>query len=71
MLCEALVDPSSGSVVISSNGSLSVATYSCRAGYQLVGANSRSCRETGLWTGVPASCGEPAVYYTYNAVLEE
>ena len=34
----------------------SVATYSCNAGYDLIGANTRTCSASGDWSGSPPTC---------------
>ena len=34
----------------------SVAIYSCDDGYSLVGDASRTCLETGLWSGTAPTC---------------
>ena len=34
----------------------SVATYSCNAGYDLIGTNTRTCLESGDWSGSPPTC---------------
>ena len=32
------------------------ATYNCFSGYKVVGNKQRVCMNSGMWTGVPASC---------------
>jgi hypothetical protein len=61
--CGGLSNPSNGSVSLP-DGSFFGATarYRCDAGYRLAGPETRSCLETGAWSGVatlcePVSCG--------------
>ena len=55
--CEEVSAPSSGSLVISSNGTVSVVTYNCDEGYVLVGESTRSCTSSGQWTSDTPECG--------------
>ena len=34
----------------------SAATYSCNAGYDLIGTNTRTCSVSGDWSGSPPTC---------------
>ena len=52
LACPALNDPTDGSVLTSNgNDYQSVATFSCNTGYNQVGDPTRTCQETGAWTG--------------------
>ena len=54
--CGTLIDPDNGEVLVSSTTYTSVATYSCNTGYILEGENTRTCQESGLWSGSEPSC---------------
>ena len=49
VICDILTNPSSGKVDITSDGSLSTATYNCVTGYSLVGVSTRMCQTDGNW----------------------
>ena len=54
--CNPLSDPANGQV--STNGTTfgETATYSCNAGYNLVGNSTRTCQATGNWSGSEPTC---------------
>ena len=54
--CGALGDPANGEVSLSSTIFNSTATYSCNTGYTLTGDGTRTCLETGLWSGSEPMC---------------
>ena len=49
--------PSSGGVTVTTNGTVTVATYSCSVGYILNGESTRVCGIDGDWTFSQPSCG--------------
>lgn len=51
--CSQLPPPDNGAVMIA-NG---VATYSCNAGFALIGASTRQCQSGGVWSDTPPTCG--------------
>ena len=55
-VCLPLVSPANGNVVVSGLTLGSQATYSCVAGYELVGTAVRECQVDGIWTGSAPSC---------------
>ena len=55
--CDNLTDPSNGQVTHSSRTTLGqTATYSCNTGYNLVGDSTRTCQDTGEWSGSAPTC---------------
>ncbi|XP_052281195.1 P-selectin-like [Dreissena polymorpha] len=62
VLCNTLNPPSSGYVNISSNATVSVATYTCAQGYVISGVTTRTCLKNGSWEGTSPACDcEPPV----------
>ena len=49
-------EPTNGVVFYSSTTLDSVATYSCRCGFQLEGSSIRRCLSNGLWSGNNTQC---------------
>ena len=45
-----------GSVDVPTTVESSVARYSCRIGYRLRGASTRTCLSSGVWSGAPPVC---------------
>ena len=56
MDCGAPPEPANGVVFYSSTTLDSVATYSCRCGFQLDGSSIRRCLSSGLWSGNNTQC---------------
>ena len=55
--CGPLTDPKNGSVSLGGNPSFGqVASYGCKAGFVLVGSETRTCREDGKWSPAAPSC---------------
>ncbi|HYQ18403.1 MAG TPA: SUMF1/EgtB/PvdO family nonheme iron enzyme [Polyangiaceae bacterium] len=54
--CGALSDPSDGIVDAPATTFGETATYACRDGYQLSGADTRSCDKTGSWSASEPAC---------------
>ena len=59
--CEGLTDPEGGQVMISSGtvtatGLNAIASYTCDAGYELVGNAMRTCEANGEWNGTEPVC---------------
>ena len=49
--CGSLVNPIHGQVdTFSGTSFTSVATYTCNAGYNLIGSGSRDCTANGVWS---------------------
>jgi len=55
--CEPLVAPANGSLLLSSDGSKSTATFSCSHGYSLNGAQTLVCAADGMWDKLVPTCG--------------
>ncbi len=54
--CMQLPRPANGDVAISGTGTGATATYSCAAGFDLVGAGMRTCQADGNWSGAAPMC---------------
>jgi hypothetical protein len=54
--CPALSGPTGGAVSAPTLTTGSTATYSCGAGYDLVGSATRSCQASGAWSGAAPTC---------------
>ena len=55
--CGTLTDPANGQVDLTSGTTFrQTATYSCNAGYNLVGDSTRTCQATGVWSGSVPTC---------------
>ena len=55
--CPTVSNPSSGSVTISTNGTLSRADFACSVGYHVTGNDIISCQTNGLWDASDPLCG--------------
>ena len=55
-MCEELFDPLFGSVVLSGSNEGNTANYSCSAGFVLSGDRTRTCLDTGMWSGNEPTC---------------
>ncbi|XP_053399292.1 CUB and sushi domain-containing protein 3-like [Mercenaria mercenaria] len=56
VMCDLLTEITSGSYNISSNGSVSVVTYTCGAGFTLSGSYERQCGTNGEWEDTKPIC---------------
>ena len=56
VVCASIDTPQSGLVSVSTNGTTSMATYSCAEGYTGVGDTVRTCGEDGQWHGSEIVC---------------
>ena len=55
--CGTLTDPANGQVSHTAGTVFGqTATYSCNAGYNLVGDSTRICHATGVWSGSAPTC---------------
>jgi hypothetical protein len=54
--CPQLAAPANGSLAISGAGEGATATYACASGYELIGAQTRTC-QGGAWSGADPRCG--------------
>ena len=55
-LCGGLSDPANGQATLAGRTSGSTATYTCNNGYQLMGRQTRTCQNTGMWSGMAPTC---------------
>jgi len=68
--CDVLRAPDKGQVVLTGRSPGSVATYSCRPGYKLVGNPTRICQDDEQWSGSPPLCRcTNALFYVYVPYL--
>lgn len=56
--CEALPEISSGSITVVTNGTASVAEFSCKSGYSLAGNQQVTCLTDASWDGGTPTCGK-------------
>ena len=56
--CPDLTNPSSGTVTSTSDGYVTIATFSCLAGYYISGAYELTCDRGGTWDNVSPTCSK-------------
>ena len=61
--CQNLTVPDSGFYFISTNGSTSIANFSCAEGYYLEGNNLLTCDSNGMWNYKEPSCSKYILTY--------
>ena len=54
--CPALVNPANGMVMLTADRPEDNATYTCDAGFVLVGDAMLTCQDDGMWSDVPPTC---------------
>ncbi|XP_060586065.1 P-selectin-like [Ruditapes philippinarum] len=54
--CPSLIEPGNGSVSLSTNGTLTVANYSCIVGYTMNGDTTSDCQTDGSWSSLAPTC---------------
>lgn len=62
--CSRLRSPANGDVNVTSLMYSSIASYSCRQGFGLVGSPSRTCQADGTWSGSTPRCRGEHVGYS-------
>ena len=68
--CGTLPNPVNGRVNHTAGTTLGqTATYSCNAGYDLVGNSTRVCETTGLWSGSAPTCPSKLVIINHQVRL--
>ena len=55
-MCDDLSAPANGDVDQPGNSVGTVSTYTCNGGYLLVGDETRTCQESGQWSGSQPIC---------------
>ena len=55
-LCRDLTNPDNGMASMEGNSVGDTATYTCNAGYELMGAEMVTCENTGEWSADPPVC---------------
>ena len=55
-MCSTLPNPADGVVTWNGLTSGSTANYTCSSGYQLTGDQTRTCQNTGIWSGQAPTC---------------
>ncbi|KAL4230224.1 Sushi [Mactra antiquata] len=68
--CPELLTPDGGSVSIETNGAITIATYTCEAGYALYGDSVRTCQENNTWTSQPPTCKCEAPVSPDNGIVD-
>lgn len=63
--CSDLQDPVDGNVELTSNGTVTMATYSCDLGASLNGTETRTCSADGSWSGGTPNCGMDDLWTFY------
>jgi hypothetical protein len=58
--CPLFGDIENGQVNVSTNGSVTVASFICDEDYNLNGNNKLVCTTTGIWNGPTPQCGKNA-----------
>ena len=56
MSCEAELPVDNGNVSKATNGTTTIAEYTCAVGYELVGATTLICMTNGTWDSVQPQC---------------
>ena len=68
--CGTLPNPVNGQVTHTAGTTLGqTATYSCNAGYNLVGNSARTCQATGVWSGSEPTCPSKLVIINHQVRL--
>ena len=62
MVCGVLSNPVSGQVSTTGTSFGQTATYTCNAGYNLVGGGTRTCQANGMWSGSVPTCQRMLLY---------
>ena len=57
VFCPDLIDPTNGHVTTNGSSVGSIATYSCNAGFVVVGTVNRACQNDGQWNLSSPTCG--------------
>ena len=55
-MCSELSSPVNGEVTWTGLTTGSTATYTCDSDYQLIGNQTRTCQNTGVWSGRNSTC---------------
>ena len=63
--CATLEDPENGVVVTTGETPGSSASYDCNLGYRIQGDTTRTCQQSGLWTGVAPTCNRMSIASNY------
>lgn len=54
--CGPLSPPKNGMIITTGTKFWDTAVYNCLPGFQLAGADKRTCLDTAVWSGVPPTC---------------
>ena len=67
--CPALSDPLNGAVSMETDGSVTIATFTCNNGYRLTGDSTLTCNSNGTWNAPSPECGEYNQLAVINSFL--
>ena len=56
--CNKLTSPTNGAVTLTSDGSTTVANFSCSLGYTMTGSSLLTCKADGSWDFTSPACGK-------------
>ena len=60
--CDDLTAPANGEVDQPGNSVGTMASYSCKDGFELIGDKTRTCQENGEWSGMAPTCKCEHIY---------
>ena len=66
--CGSLVAPENGTLTIDNTTFNSTANYSCNVGYNITGAEMRTCQENGSWSGQEPTC-QSECFFTHSVCV--
>jgi hypothetical protein len=55
--CEDVVTPNDGTIILTSDGTITRAEITCDVGYSITGTVELNCASDGTWSGDMPSCG--------------
>ena len=68
VVCPVVTGPDNGTVALSTNGSVTVAVFTCDSGHSLTGSPQLTCKTDELWDNTEPVCGKK--HYIWARVQE-